>query len=201
VFNLGDKIVYPNHGAGTIVSIETKTILDEEKKYYIMKLPIGEMKVMIPVDKIDEIGIRNVIDEEEADNVFELLKGDKSKMSQNWNRRYRANQEKLKTGDIYEVGEVVRNLTIRDIEKGLSTGEKKMLSNSRQILISELVLAKDKDEEEVSAMIDEIFFETEAEDEVINEDGTDDNAKAEDKDLTEANNETENEDETQDKAK
>ncbi len=201
MFNLGDKIVYPNHGAGTIVSIETKTILDEEKKYYIMKLPIGEMKVMIPVDKIDEIGIRNVIDEEEADNVFELLKGDKSKMSQNWNRRYRANQEKLKTGDIYEVGEVVRNLTIRDIEKGLSTGEKKMLSNSRQILISELVLAKDKDEEEVSAMIDEIFFETEAEDEVINEDGTDDNAKAEDKDLTEANNETENEDETQDKAK
>ncbi len=157
MFDIGDKVVYPNHGAGTIVGIETKNILEEEKKYYIMKLPIGEMKVMIPVEKVEEIGIRNIIDEEEADNVFHLLRGEKSKMSQNWNRRYRANQEKLKTGDIYEVGEVVRNLTIRDEEKGLSTGEKKMLSNARQILVSELVLAKDLDEEEISQMIDESF--------------------------------------------
>lgn len=125
MFKVGDKVVYPNHGAGTIVGIETKNILGEEKKYYIMKLPIGDMKVMIPVEKVEEIGVRNIIDEEEADNVLKLLKGDKSKMSQNWNRRYRANMEKLKTGDIYEVGEVVRNLTIRDHEKGLSTGEKK----------------------------------------------------------------------------
>ena len=147
MFNIGDKVVYPNHGAGTIVAIETKNILNEEKKYYIMKLPIGEMKVMIPVDKIDKIGIRDVISEEKADEVFELLNGEKSKMSQNWNRRFRANQEKLKTGDIFEVAEVVRNLSIRDREKGLSTGEKKMLSNARQILISELVLAKDMDEE------------------------------------------------------
>ncbi|MFW5961755.1 MAG: CarD family transcriptional regulator, partial [bacterium] len=128
-----------------------------KKEYYIMKLPIGEMKVMIPVDKIDKIGIRDVISEEKADEVFELLNGEKSKMSQNWNRRFRANQEKLKTGDIFEVAEVVRNLSIRDREKGLSTGEKKMLSNARQILISELVLAKDTDEENISEKMDDLF--------------------------------------------
>jgi len=157
MFDKGDRVVYPNHGAGTIVDVEVKEILGEEKKYYIMELPIGEMRVMIPVHKVEEIGIRDVIDEEEAENVFHLLKGEKSKMSQNWNRRYRANQEKLKTGDIYEVVEVVRNLTIRDMEKGLSTGEKKMLSNARKILISELVLAKNMSEEEVVEKIDDIL--------------------------------------------
>jgi len=156
-FEIGDKIVYPNHGAGTIIGIETKEILGDEKQYYIMELPIGDMRVMIPIDRIDEIGVRGIIDEEEADQILALLKGDKSKMSQNWNRRYRANMEKLKTGDIYEVGGVVRDLTIRDEEKGLSTGEKKMLSNARQILISELVLAKDIDEEEVIDIIDNAF--------------------------------------------
>ncbi len=157
MFEIGDKVVYPNHGAGTIVGIETREILGEEKKYYIMKLPIGEMKVMIPVDKVDEIGVRGIIDEEEADQIIALLKGEKSKMSQNWNRRYRANMEKLKTGDIYEVGGVVRDLHIRDEQKGLSTGEKKMLSNAKQILVSELVLAKDADEDEIEKLISEAF--------------------------------------------
>lgn len=157
VFKVGDKVVYPNHGAGTIIGIETKNILGEKKEYYIMKLPIGEMKVMIPVEKVEGIGIRNVIDKKEADQVLKLLKEDKSTMSQNWNRRYRANMEKLKTGNIYEVAEVVRNLTIRDHEKGLSTGEKKMLNNSRQILISELVLSKDLAEREVESLIDNVF--------------------------------------------
>ncbi|MCG8515343.1 MAG: CarD family transcriptional regulator [Halanaerobiales bacterium] len=157
MFKVGDKVVYPNHGAGTIIGIETKNILGEKKEYYIMKLPIGEMKVMIPVEKVEGIGIRNVIDKKEADQVLKLLKEDKSTMSQNWNRRYRANMEKLKTGNIYEVAEVVRNLTIRDHEKGLSTGEKKMLNNSRQILISELVLSKDLAEREVESLIDNVF--------------------------------------------
>lgn len=157
MFNVGDKVVYPNHGAGTIVAIETKNILGEDKKYYIMQLPIGEMKVMIPVDKVEEIGIRNVINEEEADEILDLLKDHKSKMSHNWNRRFRANMEKIKTGDIYEVAEVVRNLTIRDNEKGLSTGEKKMLNNSRQILISELVLSKGMEKDEVEELIDNVF--------------------------------------------
>ncbi len=159
MFEKGDKIVYPNHGAGTIVGVKTKEILGEEKKYYIMKLPIGDMKVMIPVEQVDEIGLRDVIDEDEADDILKLLKGEKSDMSQNWNRRYRANMEKLKTGDIFEVGKVVRDLTIRDEEKGLSTGEKKMLSNARQILISELVLAKDLEKEEIENMIENSFGE------------------------------------------
>lgn len=161
MFKVGDNIVYPNHGAGTIVAIEVKKILGEEKKYYIMKLPIGDMKVMIPVEKVDEIGIRSVISEEEADEVLTLLHANKSKMSQNWNRRFRANMEKIKTGDIYEVAEVVRNLTIRDHEKGLSTGEKKMLNTSRQILISELVLSKGMKEEEVDELITNVLIDNE----------------------------------------
>jgi len=159
MFNIGDKVVYPNHGAGTIVGIETKNILGKDNKYYIMKLPIGEMKVMVPVDKVEEIGLRNVISAEEADEVLNLLRDEKSKMSHNWNRRFRRNMEKIKTGDIYEVAEVVRNLTIRDNEKGLSTGEKKMLNNSRQILVSELVLAKDMEREEVEELIDNLINE------------------------------------------
>lgn len=165
MFETGDKIVYPNHGAGTITDIEKKEVLGETKKYYVMQLPIGEMRVMIPMDNVDDIGIREVISSDRVDDVFQILKGEKSEMSQNWNRRYRANTEKIKSGDIFEVAEVVRNLTLRDIEKGLSTGEKKMLSNSRQILISELVLAEDKDKEEIEEEIDEIFFDTEEENE------------------------------------
>ncbi|MCK8827987.1 CarD family transcriptional regulator [Natroniella acetigena] len=165
MFEIGDKIVYPNHGAGTIVDVEEKEILGETKQYYIMKLPIGEMKVMIPKDNVEEIGLRNVIDKDVVPHVYEVLEGKQSEMSQNWNRRYRANTEKIKTGDIFEVAEVVRNLTIRDIIKGLSTGEKKMLSNSRQILISELVLTEDESEEEIETKIDNIFAEQDFEEE------------------------------------
>ncbi|SRR5690606_32710657 len=157
MFNIGDKVVYPNHGAGTIVGIESKNILGKENKYYIMKLPIGEMKVMVPVDKVEEIGLRNVISSEEADEVLDLLRDGRIKMSHNWNKRFRTNMEKIKSGDIFEVAKVVRNLTIRDNEKGLSTGEKKMLNNSRQILVSELVLAKDMEREEVEELIDNLI--------------------------------------------
>ncbi len=157
MFKIGDKVVYPKHGAGTIIAIEEKEVLGEKQKYYIIKLPIGEMTAMLPTDKADELGIRRVIDEEEVNDVMNILKGDKSKMSKNWNRRYRNNLEKIKTGDIYEVTEVVRNLTLRDIEKGLSTGEKKMLNDAKQILISELVLAKEMEEDKVEAMISDIF--------------------------------------------
>lgn len=157
MFKVGDKVVYPKHGAGTIIAIEEKEVLGAKQKYYIIKLPIGEMTAMLPTSKGDELGIRRVIDEDEVNDVINILKGDKSKMSKNWNRRYRNNLEKIKTGDIYEVTEVVRNLTLRDIEKGLSTGEKKMLNDAKQILISELVLAKEMEEEKVEAMISDIF--------------------------------------------
>ncbi|MGE5577286.1 MAG: CarD family transcriptional regulator [Syntrophothermus sp.] len=153
MFNIGDKVVYPMHGAGVIEAIEEKEVLGEREKYYIMKLPIGEMKVMIPMRNVREVGLRQVITKDEVDKVFEVLKGAKTKMSTNWNRRYRANMEKIKSGDIFEVAEVVRNLSLREKEKGLSTGERKMLESSRQILISEIVLAKNADEMQIKELL------------------------------------------------
>lgn len=156
-FNIGDKVVYPMHGAGIIEAIEEKEVLGERHKYYVMKLPIGDMKVMIPMDNVAELGLRQVIDGEGVQKVFHILRGEQTAMSQNWNRRYRANMEKIKSGDIFEVAEVVRNLAIRDREKGLSTGERKMLDNARQILISELVLAQDTTEEQVETALNEVL--------------------------------------------
>jgi len=156
-FNVGDKVVYPMHGAGIIEAIEEKEVLGERQKYYIMRMPIGEMKVMIPMDSVAEVGLRQVIDEEGVSRVYDILRGEKSSMSQNWNRRYRANMEKIKSGDIFEVAEVVRNLAIRDREKGLSTGERKMLDNARQILISELVLAQGTTEEQVETTLNDLL--------------------------------------------
>lgn len=153
MYNVGDKVVYPMHGAGIIEAIEEREVLGEKRQYYIMTMPIGDMKVMIPLDAVDEIGLRQVISEAEAGEVIEVLKGQMSKMSSNWNRRYRANMEKIKSGDIFEVAEVVRNLTIRDNEKGLSAGERKMLDVARQILISELVLVTGSTEAEIDELI------------------------------------------------
>jgi len=156
LYNVGDHVVYPMHGAGVIVAIEEREVLGERQKYYIMQLPIGDMKVMIPMNAVDDLGLRQVIGPEEVERVYQVLQGEETAMSSNWNRRYRANMEKI-SGDIYEVAEVVRNLTIRDIEKGLSTGERKMLDTARQILVSELVIAQNSTREEVEEAIQEIF--------------------------------------------
>src|SRR5690625_583829 len=145
------------HGAGIIEAIEEKEVLGEQQRYYIMRLPIGDMKVMITMDNVAEIGVRQIIDPEGVDKVYSILRDDVTTMSQNWNRRYRANMEKIKSGDIFEVAEVVRNLAARDREKGLSTGERKMLENARQILISELVLAQDATEEQVEEQLGELL--------------------------------------------
>ncbi len=155
MFNIGDKIVYPMHGAGVIEAIEEKEILGTRRKYYIMRMPLDEMKVMIPLDTIDGIGIRQVISNQEVESVIAVLEANETKMPQNWNRRYRANMDRLKTGDIYEVAEVVRNLTLRDREKTLSTGERKILSNARQILISELILATDRLDADIMTIVEE----------------------------------------------
>lgn len=157
VFKVGDKVVYPMHGAGIIEAIEEREVLGELQRYYIMRMPIGDMKVMIPVNNSEGIGLREVVNGEEVKKVFEILRAQKTKMSANWNRRYRANLEKIKSGDIYEVAEVVRNLAYRDKEKGLSTGERKMLDNARQILISELVLAQGIEETAARTVLDEVF--------------------------------------------
>lgn len=156
MFGIGDKIVYPMHGAGVIEAIEEKEILGKKRKYYVMKMPIGDMKVMVPVDNVDEIGIREIIDSEEVEQVLAVLANDRSKMPQNWNRRYRINMDKIKSGNIYEIASVVRNLMIREREKGLSTGERKMLSNAKQILISEIVLAKNICEVEAEELVEKV---------------------------------------------
>ncbi len=159
MYNVGDNVVYPMHGAGIIVAIEEREVLGEKQEYYIMALPIGDMKVMIPMKSVEELGLRQVINDEEVQRVYKILRGEQSTMSTNWNRRYRANMEKIKSGDIFEVAEVVRNLTIRENEKGLSTGERKMLDNARQILLSELVIAQDSTEEQIAGKIAKIFEE------------------------------------------
>ena len=153
MFNVGDKIVYPMHGAGTIDSIEEKDILGESQAYYVIKMP-GEVKVMVPTAKAEQIGVRSVINKEEAEKVISVLGEDETEMSQNWNKRYRDNMEKMKSGSAYEIADVVRNLAFKQKEKGLSTGEKKMLSNAKQILVSELVLAEHASQEEVEELID-----------------------------------------------
>lgn len=157
MFNIGDKIVYPMHGAGVIIGIEEKEILGKKRKYYIMKMPMGDMKVMVPIDNMEDIGIRGIIDDKQIDEVLAVLADDQSKMPQNWNRRYRANMDKIKSGDIFEIACVVRNLVIRDREKGLSTGERKMLNSAKQMLISEIVLAKNLDEFDAESLIEDII--------------------------------------------
>ena len=152
MFNVGDQIVYPMHGAGTIDSIEEKDILGEKQSYYILRMP-GEIKVMVPVDKAEQVGVRNIIDKTSADKVFSLLSQDETEMDKNWNKRYRDNMEKIKSGDIYEIADVVRNLSFKQKEKGLSTGEKKMLLNATQILVSELSLAKNEDKETIEELV------------------------------------------------
>lgn len=154
MFNVGDYIVYPMHGAGTIDAIEEKDILGQKQAYYIIKMP-GEVKVMIPTAQAEKVGIRGVIGKEQATKVFEILGEDETQTEMNWNKRYRENMDKMKTGDIYEVADVVRNLSFKQKEKGLSTGEKKMLTNAKQILVSELVLAEESSQEVVEGLIED----------------------------------------------
>ena len=153
MFNVGDHIVYPMHGAGVIDAIEEKDILGEKQSYYILKMP-GEVKVMVPTNKAEEIGVRGIIDKQSAEKVFSILEEEKTEMSMNWNKRYRDNMDKMKSGDIYEIADVVRNLSFKQKEKGLSTGEKKMLTNAKQILVSELVLAENCSKDEVEGLIE-----------------------------------------------
>lgn len=154
MYEVGDKVVYPMHGAGVIESIEEKEFLGEKKKYYVLKIPIGDMRVMIPVNMAVSIGLRSVVDKSVADKVLNSLSEKKVNDNSNWNRRYQENMKKIKGGNVFDVAEVVKSLTIRDRQKGLSIGEKKMLCNAKRILVSELVLAEDRNPEEIENMID-----------------------------------------------
>ena len=154
MFNVGDKIVYPMHGAGIIETIEERSVLDEKQSYYIIKMP-GEVKVMVPTAKAEEIGVRNIIDKETAGKVIHVLEQDCTEMSMKWNKRYRDNVEKMKSGNVFEVADIVRNLSFKQKDKGLSTTEKKMLLNAKQILVSELMLAECKQKDEIETLIED----------------------------------------------
>ncbi|MFO7153919.1 MAG: CarD family transcriptional regulator [Caldicoprobacter oshimai] len=159
LFQVGDKVVYPMHGAGIVESIEEREILGEKQEYYVLYFPVMKIKVMIPTKNVEQMGLRHVISREEVDKVINVLNGDQTSMPANWNKRYRLNMDKIKSGDIYEIADVVRNLMLRDREKGLSAAERKMLNSARQFLISELMLSTNVSEDEVSALVDSIILE------------------------------------------
>ncbi len=158
MYNIGDQIVYPMHGAGIIEKIEERTILEKERIYYILRIPFGDMQIMIPVDNVQGVGVRGVSPADVFDQVERVLQMGLTKMNENWNKRYAHNMEKLKSGDILQVAEVVRNLTITDRDKKLSTGERKMLSNARQILISELMCSRSLELDEANELVYNAVF-------------------------------------------
>ncbi len=153
MFKVGDKVVYPMHGAGSIKEITNRTIENETYSYYTIEMP-GEVKVFVPTAKAEDIGVRRIIDKETAGKVISVLEQDSTEMSMKWNKRYRDNVEKLKTGDAFEVADIVRNLSFKQKEKGLSTTEKKMLNNAKQILVSELVLSEEKEQKEIEELVE-----------------------------------------------
>lgn len=155
MFKIGDKIVYPMHGAGIIDSVETKEFLGEEKEYFILKMPIGNMDISIPKSNINKMNIRDVISKEEGEEILAILEEDPEILNSNWNVRYRKNQEVLKTGDIFKIANMVRDLVALDNDKGLSTTEKKLLNRARRIMASELVMSGSLEKNEAEKMIDE----------------------------------------------
>jgi CarD family transcriptional regulator len=156
VYKIGDRVVYPMHGAGIIESIEEKEILGQVEQYYVMKMPLGEMKVMIPVGRVDNLGIREIIESHSVDQVLEILRDQKERMTDTWNKRYRDNLDKIKGGNIYEIADVVGELLYLEREKGLSAGERKMLDTAKQIVVSELLLVGSTDESELEDMFESL---------------------------------------------
>ncbi|MGI8421807.1 MAG: CarD family transcriptional regulator [Gaiellaceae bacterium] len=157
MFDIGDKVVYPHHGAGTVVKKEQREVLGQKREYLTIKILHNDMTVNVPTENAEKVGLRWVIDEEMVEFVVKALTGGSTEMPKNWNRRFKHNRDKMKTGDILELAEVVRNLALRDHEKGLSTGEKQMFVKAKKILASELMYAKGMDEEQAAEWLDEVL--------------------------------------------
>jgi CarD family transcriptional regulator, regulator of rRNA transcription len=157
LYKVGDKVVYPHHGAGTVVKKEKREVLGEKREYLTIKILHNDMTVNVPAENAEAVGLRKVIGEDMVKVVVKALTGGGTQMPKNWNRRFKHNRDKMKTGDILELAEVVRNLSLRDSEKGLSTGEKQMFVKAKKILASELMYAKDMDEEEAAEWLDGVL--------------------------------------------
>ena len=162
-YKVGDKVVYPHHGAGKVLKKEKKEMIGEVREYLTIKILHNDMTVMVPSDSAGRAGLRRVIGEAEVERVLGVLRDDMSQMPKNWNRRFKHNRDKMKTGDIFELAEVVRNLAIRDFQKGLSTGEKQMFTRAKKILASELMYALDMEEKDAEAYLDDLLEETNTE--------------------------------------
>jgi CarD family transcriptional regulator len=156
-FEVGDNVVYPHHGAGVVLKRETRDLMGEKRDYLTIQILHNNMTVMVPCENAHRAGLRRVIDEEQVKRVIGVLTDEVSEMPKNWNRRFKHNREKIKTGDVYELAEVVRNLAIREMEKGLSTGEKQMYTRAKKILASEFMYVLDKDEEGAESYLDELL--------------------------------------------
>ena len=157
LFEVGETVVYPHHGAATIVEVKTRIIRGEEKLYLKLNVTQGDLVIEVPAENVDLVGVRDVIGHDGVEAVFEVLRASFTEEPTNWSRRYKANLEKLKSGDVIKVSEVVRDLWRRDQDRGLSAGEKRMLVNARQILIGELALAENTDEERAGTVLDEVL--------------------------------------------
>ena len=157
MFKVGDKVVYPHHGAGTVVKKELRDVLGDKREYLTIQILHNDMTVNVPTENAEKVGLRRVIDEQMVEKVLKALQGSGTTMPKNWNRRFKHNRDKMKTGDILELAEVVRNLSLRDHEKGLSTGEKQMFVKAKKILASELMYAKGMDEEQAAEWLEEVL--------------------------------------------
>ena len=156
-FVVGETVVYPHHGAAKIVEVADRTMRGETKAYIKLYIAQGDLEIWVPTSSVVEVGVRDVIDKKGVEQVFGVLRADFIEEPTNWSRRFKANAEKLASGDVLRVSEVVRDLWRRDQDKGLSAGEKRMLAKARQILISELALAKKTDEEKAGVLLDEVL--------------------------------------------
>jgi CarD family transcriptional regulator len=156
-FTVGDTVVYPHHGAAMIEAIEKRVIKGVEKDYLVLRVAQGDLTVRVPADNVDLVGVRDVVNQEGLDRVFDVLRQPYTEEPTNWSRRYKANLEKLASGDVIKVAEVVRDLWRRERERGLSAGEKRMLAKARQILVSELALAENTNEDKAEAILDEVL--------------------------------------------
>jgi CarD family transcriptional regulator len=157
-YRVGDTVVYPHHGAAVIEKREKRSLQGEERDYLVLRLTYGDLTLMVPADATEEVGLRSVVSKKEVQQVMDVLKARDGSMPTNWSRRFKANYEKLRSGDIFQVAEVVRNLSLREQEKGLSAGEKRMLTKAKQVLVSELAAAIKKSDEETEALIDELLI-------------------------------------------
>ncbi|UNX55271.1 CarD family transcriptional regulator [Georgenia sp. TF02-10] len=156
-FAVGETVVYPHHGAALIEDISTRVIRGEEKLYLHLRVAQGDLSIQVPAENVDLVGVRDVVGKEGLERVFEVLRAPYTEEPTNWSRRYKANVEKIASGDVIKVAEVVRDLSRRDSDRGLSAGEKRMLAKARQILVSELALAEKTEEVRAEAMLDEVL--------------------------------------------